>query len=186
VASLVRERGASLSVASDPEVISYPDQSFDAVLSAFGVIYAERRDDAVAEVFRVTRPDGMVSLAAWTRAGFMGAWLGLAGRHALPASAPDVTEWGRAQTMRAELEPFAGDDAAFNAEVVTLRFASPGAAWLAFSHLPGPVTAAIERLDEDAREAMRLEFNDLLPAPAGADPAVDVDVRVQLIAARAA
>ena len=186
VAELARERGAAITCAPDPEALPYPDDSFDAVLSAFTVVYAERRDDALAEIFRVARPDGMVSLATWTRSGFMGAWLGLAARHALPAAAPDPTEWGRAQVMREELAPHAGDDAEFHAEVVTLRFASPGAAWLAFSHVPGPVAAAIERLDEDDRERMRLEFTDLLPAPADpADPGVDVDVRVQLIAARA-
>lgn len=184
VAGLVRERGASVSFAAGPDVLAHPDQAFDAVVSAFGVVYAERRDDAIAELFRVTRPDGMVSLAAWARSGFMGAWYALAGRHALPAGAPDPTAWGRAQTLRAELEPHAGDDTAFHAEVVTLRFTSPGAAWLAFSHMPGPVTAAIERLDEDRREAMRVEFTELLPAAAGGDPGVDLDVRVQLIAAR--
>ena len=185
VAELARERGASVTCARDPEALSHTADSFDAVLSAFHVVYAERRDRAVGELFRVARPDGMVSLAAWTRGGFMGAWLGLAARRALPASAPDPTEWGRAQTMREELEPHAGDDTAFRAEVVTLRFSSPGAAWLAFSHLPGPITPAIERLGEDAREAMRVEFTELLPAPAPPDDAsVDVDVRVQLIAAR--
>ena len=185
VARLVRERGASLTCSMDPEALPHHDDSFDAVLSAFGVVYAERREQAIAELFRVARADGLVSLATWTRAGFMGTWLDLAARHALPDNAPDPTEWGRAQVMRDELRPHAGDDTAFDAEVVTLRFASPGAAWLAFSHLPGPVAAAIERLDDDDREAMRAEFTELLPAPSEpGDAGVDVDVRAQLIAAR--
>lgn len=184
VAGLARERGAAVTCAHDPEVLPHPSDSFDSVLSAFGAVYAERRDRALAELFRVARPGAAVSLATWARSGFMGAWFGLAARHALPDSAPDPTAWGRAQTMREELEPHAGYDSAFDAQVVTLEFSSPGAAWLAFSHLPGPIGAAIERLDDDSRASIQAEFLRMLPVP-DERGAVDVDARVQLIAARA-
>ena len=47
----------------------FADASFDAVLSVFGVIFAQPGERAAAELLRVTRPGGRIVLSAWTPTG---------------------------------------------------------------------------------------------------------------------
>jgi ubiquinone/menaquinone biosynthesis C-methylase UbiE len=57
------------------EELPYEDDSFDAVLSMFGLMFAARPDRVASELARVTRPGGRVALANWTRSGFIGKML---------------------------------------------------------------------------------------------------------------
>lgn len=167
----------------------HADDSFDAVVSTFGVIYAEHRRRTIAELFRVVRPGGVVSLACWTRSGFMGAFLKLVAEQAWPEGAPDPTVWGRQERLRQDLEPYAGEAIEFEPRVVPLEFESPPAAWREFAALPGPIAAGIDRLDDDRHERLEAAFLDLLPARKGTEPfptSVTVDVRLQLVTARRA
>jgi ubiquinone/menaquinone biosynthesis C-methylase UbiE len=56
----------------DAEELSYPDASFDAVLSTFGVMFCPRQERAAGELLRVCRPGGKIGLANWTPDGFIG------------------------------------------------------------------------------------------------------------------
>lgn len=47
------------------ESIPYPDHSFDAVLSQFGLMFFQNRRHAVLEMFRVLRPSGRIVVAVW-------------------------------------------------------------------------------------------------------------------------
>jgi ubiquinone/menaquinone biosynthesis C-methylase UbiE len=49
----------------DAEALPYADQSFDAVVSNFGVHHVPRPDKAIAEAFRVLRPGGRVAGTSW-------------------------------------------------------------------------------------------------------------------------
>ena len=46
----------------DAERLPYPDASFDAVISMFGVMFAPRPELAAAELLRVCRPGGTIAL----------------------------------------------------------------------------------------------------------------------------
>ena len=49
----------------DAEALPYPDHSFDAVVSNFGVHHVPRPDKAIAEALRVLRPGGRVAFTTW-------------------------------------------------------------------------------------------------------------------------
>src|SRR5689334_19310410 len=59
-------------VEGDAENLPFPDESFDAVISAIGVMFAPDQERAAAELLRVCKPGGTIALAAWTPDGFVG------------------------------------------------------------------------------------------------------------------
>jgi SAM-dependent methyltransferase len=66
---------------ADAEALPYADGRFDAVTSAFGLMFAPRPEVAAAEAFRVVRPGGVVGLTAWTPDGFTGQVTALMGEY---------------------------------------------------------------------------------------------------------
>jgi ubiquinone/menaquinone biosynthesis C-methylase UbiE len=50
----------------DAEDLSYPDASFDVVLSTIGVMFCPDQEKAASELLRVCRPGGKIGLASWT------------------------------------------------------------------------------------------------------------------------
>jgi SAM-dependent methyltransferase len=57
---------------ADAEALPFPDQSFSAVISAFGVMFAGDQERAASEMIRVCRRGRRVGLANWTPDGFIG------------------------------------------------------------------------------------------------------------------
>ncbi|MSO75392.1 MAG: methyltransferase domain-containing protein [Alphaproteobacteria bacterium] len=49
----------------DAEAVPFPDQSFDAVMCAFGILHFAHPDRAIAEAHRVLRPGGRFAFTAW-------------------------------------------------------------------------------------------------------------------------
>ena len=66
------ERLAVTFEVADAEALPYPDASFDAVLSTFGVMFTAAQEQAAGELRRVCRPGGRIGLACWTPTGFIG------------------------------------------------------------------------------------------------------------------
>jgi SAM-dependent methyltransferase len=69
---------------ADAEALPFPDASFDAVLSTFGVMFAPDHAMAASEMARVCRPGGRIGLANWTPGGFIGQLFKTLGRHVPP------------------------------------------------------------------------------------------------------
>jgi ubiquinone/menaquinone biosynthesis C-methylase UbiE len=59
-------------VGGDAECLPFANNSFDVVLSTFGVMFAPNHAKAAAEVSRVCRPGGTIGLANWTPEGVFG------------------------------------------------------------------------------------------------------------------
>ncbi|MDZ5619454.1 class I SAM-dependent methyltransferase [Nocardioides bizhenqiangii] len=57
---------------ADAEDLPYDDGDFDVVLSALGVMFAPRHQQAADEMVRVTRPGGTLGVLNWTPEGFIG------------------------------------------------------------------------------------------------------------------
>ena len=68
----------------DAEALPFADESFDVVLSTFGVMFAPDQEKAAQELLRVCRPGGRIGLANWTPDGFIGEIFRANGRHVLP------------------------------------------------------------------------------------------------------
>ena len=59
-------------IEGDAEALPFEGESFDVVISTFGVMFAPRHQVAAAEMARVLRPGGRIGLAAWTPEGSVG------------------------------------------------------------------------------------------------------------------
>ena len=87
---------AAVTEASD---LPFPDESFDAVVSVFGAMFAPRPDLVAAEMHRVCRPGGLIAMANWTPDGLVGQMFRLAMRYA-PAATHWPFQWGRSPWVR--------------------------------------------------------------------------------------
>src|SRR6476619_2786650 len=98
------ERGAARAAAegmtiefreADAEKLPFENNSFDAVLSTFGVMFTPNQEDAASELLRVCRPKGKIGLANWTPDGFIGQVFKTLGKHLPPpAGAKSPAMWG--------------------------------------------------------------------------------------------
>src|SRR5206468_7473460 len=57
---------------ADAEALPFEDDSFDVVLSTFGVMFTANQERAAAELLRVCKSKGQIGLANWTPDGFIG------------------------------------------------------------------------------------------------------------------
>ncbi len=145
-------------VDSAAEELPFPDESFDVVLSAIGVMFAADHARAASELVRVARRHGRIGLASWTAEGFVGGMLGIVGRHvAPPPGAQSPARWGDPDIV-AEL---LGDDVhklTSSVHTVTQRFADAEAFADLFLAYYGPTHMAAAALTTQGREALRADL----------------------------
>ncbi|HET7478256.1 MAG TPA: class I SAM-dependent methyltransferase, partial [Rubrobacteraceae bacterium] len=68
----------------DAEDLSYPDATFDVVLSTLGVMFCPDQEKAASELLRVTRAGGRIGLSNWSPGSFIGNMLRIVGKHVPP------------------------------------------------------------------------------------------------------
>lgn len=66
---------------ADAERLPFPDRRFDGIISTFGVMFAANQKQAAAELARVCRPGGRVSIATWAPDGSVAEFFSVVGRH---------------------------------------------------------------------------------------------------------
>ena len=80
---------------ADAEDLPFADNSFDGVVSTFGVMFTPNQPKAASELIRVCKPGGNVGLANWTPESFIGALFKVIGGHiAPPAGTQSPARWG--------------------------------------------------------------------------------------------
>jgi ubiquinone/menaquinone biosynthesis C-methylase UbiE len=95
-----RERAAAdrLSIEfreADAEALPFSGESFDIVVSTFGVMFTPDQDRAAAEMIRVCKRGGKIGLANWTPDGFIGQVFKTIGQHVPPPpGARSPALWG--------------------------------------------------------------------------------------------
>jgi SAM-dependent methyltransferase len=117
---------------ADAEALPYADGTFDAVTSAFGLMFAPRPEVAAAEAFRVVRPGGAVGITSWTPDGFTGQVTALLGEYLpVPMGTAHPIDWGIEATARRRLAAHAAG-VELTRGTVTWEFASAAEtlAWL--------------------------------------------------------
>ena len=139
---------------ADAEALPFPDSSFDAVVSTFGVMFTPDQDKAAAEMLRVCKPGGKIGLANWTPDGFIGQLFKTLGRHVPPpAGVKSPALWG----TRARLdEMFGAQAASITAEprMFVFRYRSPEH-WLdVFKTFYGPMLKAFAALDANGQDGV--------------------------------
>ena len=146
----------------DAENLPYPDASFDAVLSTFGVMFAPDQEKTASELLRVCKPGGRIGLANWTPDGFIGQMFRTIGAHVPPP--PGIKPpplWGTEERL-AEL--FGEGVSSLDAKRRTYVFRYPSARYYVgyFRSYYGPTLKAFEALDEVGREALERDLEELL------------------------
>lgn len=161
---------------ADAEALPYSDQSFDVVLSTFGVMFAPDQARAASELARVCRPGGRIGLANWTPQSIVGEMFKTLGRYIPPP--PGVqppSRWGtelalremfgdRASNIRItpSFHNFRYRSAAHLIEVLRTWY---GPVQKAFAALPGEKANALERDLIELVEARNRGGPDSLVAP---------------------
>jgi ubiquinone/menaquinone biosynthesis C-methylase UbiE len=139
-------------VLGDAEDLPFADESFDAVLSTIGVMFAPDQEQAAAELLRVCKPGGRIALASWTPEGFLGQLLRTIGRHVPPpAGVRPPVQWGSEERL-AELFGDAVSSVGTQLRTYVFRYRSAEAFVDQFRTEYGPVLKAFEALEPSGRE----------------------------------
>jgi SAM-dependent methyltransferase len=148
----------------DVEELPYPDANFDVVASLYGAMFAPRPERVAAELLRVCRPGGLVSMANWTKEGFVGAMFKTFARFLMPPDMPSPLLWGDEGVVR---ERFGAGVSGLRLTRVLYRFDYPFAPEEVvefFRQFYGPATRAFATLGEAEQAALRAELVQLWSA----------------------
>ena len=151
---------------ADAEALPFEDDSFDVVLSSFGVMFAPNHPRSAQEMLRVTRRGGRIGLANWTPRGFIGRVFAVMNRHVPPpAGLTPPSRWGMEDHLE-ELFRAPASDIHTTYRDFVFRYRSP-AHWVdLFRRWYGPIHKAFAglspagqlRLEQDLI-ALVAEFN---------------------------
>jgi ubiquinone/menaquinone biosynthesis C-methylase UbiE len=90
---------------ADAEALPFADESFDVVLSTFGVMFTPDQARAASELVRVCRKGGTIGLANWTPDGFIGQLFKTLGRHLPPPPGlKSPALWGDEASLKSMFE----------------------------------------------------------------------------------
>ena len=158
-----RERAAAERLAirfqeADAEALPFADDSFDVVVSTFGVMFTPDQDRAAAELLRVCRHGGKIGLANWTPDGFIGQLFKTIGRHLPPpAGIRSPALWGARERLAELFAPEAASIASAQRHFV-FRYRSP-AHWLeVFRGYYGPLLKAFAALPPAGQDALEADL----------------------------
>jgi len=145
----------------DAENLPFADNSFDAVLSIYGVMFAPDHRKAARELVRVCRPGGTIALACWPPQGFIGETFKIVSRYAQPVVGltPPV-RWGEPQYQQ---DLFGDSIRSFKTNTRTLVFRYPTAEANVefFRTYYGPTHKLFESVGEAGAARLSSELADL-------------------------
>jgi ubiquinone/menaquinone biosynthesis C-methylase UbiE len=147
---------------ADAENLPFGDNSFDTVLSTFGVMFTPNQDRAAAELLRVCKPKGRIGLANWTPEGFIGQVFKTLGKYLPPPpGARSPALWG---TRTRLTEMFDAGASAIKAEPRTFnfRYRSPEHFLDVFRTFYGPVLKAFAALEPAKQQELADDLHALI------------------------
>jgi len=163
--SAARAKAEGLAVSyqvADAENLPFPGESFDVVLSTFGVMFTPQHTRSAGEMLRVVRPGGRIGLANWTPEGFVGQLFKVIGGFvAPPAGVQSPLLWG----TKAHLEELFGSQAAeirIERRFFNFRYHSIEHYLQTFRDFYGPTHKAFAALDEPRQKGLATEIAALL------------------------
>jgi ubiquinone/menaquinone biosynthesis C-methylase UbiE len=147
-------------VDGDVDGLPFGDQSFDAVLSCFGAMFATDQERAASEMIRVCRRGGQVALTNWTPQGFIGELFKTVIRHAPKGSAATPCDWGTEDRIEELFGAYGNIE--IEARRVAFRSRSP-MDWVdKLRSVYLPVHGIFATLDADDKRALRSELLELV------------------------
>ena len=147
---------------ADAENLPFGDNSFDVVLSTFGVMFAPNQDRAASELLRVCKPKGKIGLANWTPDGFIGQVFKTLGKYLPPpAGVKSPALWGTRPRLN---ELFSDGVSMIRAEprLFNFRYRSPEHFMDVFKTYYGPVLKAFAALDPEKQRQLHDDLHALI------------------------
>ncbi len=144
---------------ADAENLPFDDQSFDAVVSTFGVMFTPNQKQSTAELQRVVKAGGKIGMANWTPESFIGQLFKTIGKHVPPhAGVNSPAMWGN----RGWIDQNFGTRCAvksFRRKNFMFRYRSAEHFMEYFRTFYGPMQKAFEALDAEGQTSLR---NDMM------------------------
>lgn len=160
-----RARAEQLDVAfreADAEALPFADDSFDVVLSTFGVMFTPDHARAADEMVRVCRAGGRIGMANWTPDGFIGQMFKVLGRHLPPPTGLQPPSlWG----SHAHLQTLFGERATSiiaTPRYFNFRYRSAAHLIDVFRTWYGPVQKAFQALPADKAAQLEADLAELV------------------------
>jgi 2-polyprenyl-3-methyl-5-hydroxy-6-metoxy-1,4-benzoquinol methylase len=142
----------------DAEALPYEDGQFDAVVSMFGAMFAPRPELVATELARVCRPGGLIAMANWTPAGFIGQMFKIIAKHIAPSGMPSPALWGDEATVRDRFRNGIAD-LKLTPRLYRFEYPFPPDAVVEFFRANyGPMTRAFACLDASGQKILRSEL----------------------------
>ena len=167
-AAALERRFPEVEVRNGPaEELPWADESFDASLAQLVITFMRDAAAGVAEMRRTVRPGGTVAVCMWDRNGMEM----LAAIHRTQAAIDPNAETAEARTTYRtpeEIESLMGDGVVIEALDVEAGYAAFDELWQSILGGAGPAGAWATRLDEERREAARMELYRQVGEPSGA------------------
>jgi SAM-dependent methyltransferase len=145
-------------VEAEAEALPFADQSFDAVVSTFGAMFAPDQERAASEMIRVCRRGRRVGLANWTPEGFLGQLFCLI--DSPRGTVPAAFDWGTEERLRDLFGVYGRIDVA--RKRVAFRYRSPTDWVEKFRAGYAPVRKTFTKLDVAQQRDLRKELLDLV------------------------
>jgi len=146
----------------DAEALPYENASFDVVMTMFGAMFAPRPDVAAAELKRVCRPGGLITMANWTPDAFTGQMFKTTAKHVPPPPGmPSAILWGTEDVVRERFAEGISDLQMTRRKIIFTYSFGPADVVEHFRLYFGPTVKAFGSLDAAGQDAMRAEFEQL-------------------------
>jgi ubiquinone/menaquinone biosynthesis C-methylase UbiE len=147
---------------ADAEALPFADESFDVVVSTFGVMFTPDQERAASELIRVCARGGRIGLANWTPDGFIGQVFKTIGKYMPP---PNGTKspalWGTRGRIAELFEPHASSIKSAQRSF-TFRYRSPEH-WLeVFQTYYGPLLKTFAALEAAKQVGLRSDLLTLI------------------------
>ena len=143
---------------ADAEALPFADETFDVVVSTFGVMFTPDQAKAASEMLRVCKRGGKIGLANWTPAGFIGQLFGVIGKHIPPPSGVrSPAQWGTNERL-AELFDARSATVAATPRTFTFRYRSPEHMLETFKTFYGPMLKAFAALPPDGQQSLTADL----------------------------
>lgn len=156
------ERLAIEFVEGDAENLPFPEASFDAVISSYGVMFTPDQQRAADELLRVCKAGGRIALANWTPEGFIGDFFRTIRAHVPgPPGVASPFVWGTDAGIASLFGERVRVLAARRKDFV-FRYLSPAHFIEIFRDYYGPTYTAFEALDPGGQQALAADLLELL------------------------
>jgi ubiquinone/menaquinone biosynthesis C-methylase UbiE len=146
---------------ADAENLPFPDESFDAVVSTFGVMFTPDQERAASELLRVCKSGGKIGLANWTPGSFVGQIFATIGKYIPPAPGlKPPSLWGTRTRLAELFEP--RGSIVVSERHFSMRYRSPEHWVDVFKTYYGPVLKAFAALEPPMQSALHDDLVNLI------------------------